>query len=105
MKSEITNEMYLLAKKIVEQYENKKYYLSHRLIDLDRIEMRRDNKNEVKYDWNSREPSFVDYNTIRLEMYKAESNGQRQIERPISVATTRELELDGYTITGRTIKW
>jgi len=100
METEITHDMYVLAKNIVDKYENKpmQYYLSHQLINLNKIEMRSDNKDEVKYDWNSRNPSHVQYNTKRLQIYHEALNGNRELRTNLSTNCWQELEKDGYQI-------
>lgn len=110
MRSEITKEMYDLAKQVVDSYEKKDYHMSHRLIDFSKIKFNKrwyqsSNGKEVKYDWNSREPSFVAYNTVRLKIYQANYNGKRQLETPLSTSVARELELDGYKIKRNLIEW
>lgn len=54
---------------------------------------------KVVYDPNSRIPTFVEYNTLRLKIQLAKNNKQRTVRTNLSVACFTEIVADGYYMT------
>ena len=52
----------------------------------------------VKYDSNSCDPQWVDYNTERKKIYLANSKGYKFINTRLSISTDERLKNDGYSI-------
>lgn len=53
---------------------------------------------DVKWDSSSKDPHFIDYNTMRKKIKLANRKGLKKIVDRMSVATHHRLERDGYTI-------
>ena len=111
---DITDEMYNLAKSIVERYEDTKQTPHILTLEGKRefIKSMPRNPNlkynvdgEVSKDHMSRIPNFVDYNTTREVIRRAKINGHTSILWLTSVAVAEELEKDMFQVNGSRISW